>query len=219
MKKIFITGDDLLMSLMVSPIHVPGETKSSFAINVKYVEGGKIQERGLILFNRRMLCTDPNKRTVLSFDGTLATDGKEPLFFTGLYDKNEGYEDCYLLVDEPEIFEINIGKHEFIGMVKNYCELRDIPVGEDGNVLEGGFPLFENLPKGPDAPGVIKARNRRDIEIHPIMHNDFFPIMYKREDGGSEEDSICFGTFISDRKIKIYTPEEAHLLGMERVIA
>lgn len=212
MKKLFITADDLFLKLSVSPTHRTGETKSSFSIGIKFIEGGDILEGKLVVYNTETLASD-DSRKLLSFTGAMTVDEKEPIFFTGICENGEGYEDCYLLLAEPaDIFEsTTIGKQEFILLSKKYCESRNIPVQEDGNVVGEGFPLFENFIDDPNAPApYLGVRGRRDMEIYTILHDDYFPIIRAKK--------TSFGKFITEKRIKVFSVEQTHLLGMEHLI-
>lgn len=218
MKKILITGDNLFIKLLSAMTFHNGVTKSlSSAIDVQFIEEGKVQEGELIIYNQNIIHQSPTK-TILSFDGVLTGYEKDPQFFTGICDKEESYEDCSLLVVQPDIFESNISKQEFIGLVKKYCKSRHIPVDETGNIIGEGFPLFENFPVDNNSPTpMLLDKNRADMEIYTIMHTDYFPIMYKKERRGRI--TTFFGKFIAENKIKVFTKEEVYLLGTHTLFA
>lgn len=180
------------------------------------MEEEKEQEGKLVLYNRNTLYRNESK-TLLSFDGAMTTEGKEPLFFTGIYDKDEGYEDCYLLVAEsPEIFETNISKQEFVDLAKKYCKSRSIPTHENGNIIGEGFPFFERLVEDADAPApMLRERNHKDMEIYTILHDDYFPMMYNRDGNGVRS---YFGKFIGENRIKAFSSEEVYLLGTHTLV-
>ena len=180
--------------------------------------GGKINQGKLILYSKDILNDDTIKENLLFFTGVMTEDNEDQHFFSGIYDNRKGHENCCLLLADIEIFVSNISKQEFISMVKKYCESRKIPIDENGNVTSGGFPLFENIPEGP-APSVIRDKNRKDIEIHPVMLSDFFPIMYNKENTGGKERVLRFGKFINDNEIRIYEREDLNLLGIKSLIA
>ena len=211
MKKIFVTGDNLLMTVVASPTHNLGTTTSSFAIDINFWEEKKIQDGKLIIYGTDTLYQDELK-TLLSFRGAMTSGEKEPVFLTGMCEKGEDYENCYLLVAEDEILNSNISRQQFVQWAKEYCASREIPVNEDGNIKGEGFPLFESLPKKGNAPApMLLDKNKKGLEIYTILHDDYFPIMYNGENR--------FGKFITDSKIKLFFPEEVSLLGKRVLVS
>ena len=49
MKIIFVTADDLFLSLTLSPIVNSGVTESSFAVRVNFMKEGKVKKGKLII--------------------------------------------------------------------------------------------------------------------------------------------------------------------------
>jgi hypothetical protein len=205
MKKIFVIGENLYAALSTAYLHKAGETNSSLSIPVNFMEGPDILEGKLTMCGKNYFPSNTTN-TSFSFYGTFSVGNKEPASFTGIYTLNENYEECYLLVNEPTTHDVNITKQEFIDLTKKYCESRGIPTYENGNVMKGGFHIFENLPTESNAPsGTLGDRNNKNLEIKTMLHDDYFPVM--------EGKKIRFGKFITDTKIKLYTHEEVHLLG------
>ena len=212
MKKLLVTADDLFLKLSVSPKHHVGEIESSFAIEVTFIEKGDILEGKLIVYNAEPLASS-DSRTLLSFTGAMTVGEKEPVFFAGICESGEGYEECSLLITEPaDIFEsTTIGKQEFIALAKKYCASRDIAVSEDGNVVGEGFSLFENFVTDSNAPSPYLLVRENNMQIYTVLHNDYFPIIRDRK--------TVFGKFIAEKRVKIFSPEQLYLSGMEHLIA
>lgn len=218
MKKIHVTGTDLFMALTLSPTSEFRFTESPFPIELEFLEAGKIKKGKFVLHDRDRLFTGET-RTILSFTGMLTMEEKEPLFCSGMFDRDDTYEDCYLLVVEPQIIEINITKQEFISLVKEYCASRNIPVDEDGNGAKKGFELFESIPAAGAPSGILVDRDREDMTIYTTMHNDYFPMVMTRREPDGVDRVACFGKFITENKIKVFTKEEVYLHGTRNLFA
>ena len=210
MKIIFVTADDLFLSLTLSPIVNSGVTESSFAVRVNFMKEGKVKKGKLIIYGRDILNRDKFK-TLLSFHGVMTTDNEEPLFLSGICSKGETYESCYLLVVEPDTFESSISKQQFIGLAKEYCQSRKITTYENGNIVGDGFPLLENLLKDSNAPApILLERTHKGMEIYTMLHDDYFPMIYKGK--------TCFGKFIAENTVRVFPVEEVTLLRTRSLI-
>ncbi len=210
MERIFVViRPDLHMSLMVAILSSKG-TSLSFGVEVTLVIKGKTQEGKLILSERSLLWHDPEK-TVLSVVGTVVIDGKS-FFFNGIYEREGDHESCCLLVLNSKVFEINVSKEEFVSLAKKYCEGADIPLREDGSITDDVFPFFVPASRGAGAPsGTLRSKGLDGVEISTILLRGFFPVL--------DHGEACFGRFIGDHKIRIYTKEEMSLTVTDTVHA
>lgn len=207
MKTIQIIGENLYEKMLIAITSQASKPAKSFAIDIKFIEDGKICEEKLVIHHKDTPFNKSSDENIFTFTGTLLGNGPRRECIGYLYAVGPVYECWMTIITKPksDTFTVNISKKEFIEKCKEYGKSAGMETDQNGN-LKKGFPIFRNAPQ-PGDPGGVLMNGKQNIRINLEMYNNLFPI--EREDG------VVFGEYIEEYLIKICSQDEATLRGIK----
>lgn len=205
MKTVQVIGENLHENLLVAVTSDPNNPAESFAIRIKFIENGQIQNERLVIHQKEPTFNKSTDEYILTFVGTLV-EGNPKRHCIGYFYTVGAVHECWITIVTPpeKTLTIDISKSDFVQKCKEYAKSIGCKNIDEGGNNTDGLSLFSNVPEPGGPTGEI--RMNKNIIIHTELYNNLFPI---EKDG-----KTIFGEYIDEHVIRVCSQNEAILRGV-----